>query len=142
VIVDLKTGGIPSASHAEENPQLLCYQFALAHDGIETVEAGSRSGGARLLYLRGKQKSIAAQSAEELEMDQPFTYKTLNQGPLTNTLDAEGNDPLEAMEQRIRDAAVGMAGGVFSAVVYTREERGEYDSRYESRIHIMKAVSS
>jgi RecB family exonuclease len=142
VIVDLKTGGIPSASHAEENPQLLCYQFALAHDGIETVEAGSRSGGARLLYLRGKQKSIAAQSAEELEMDQPFTYKTLNQGPLTNTLDAEGNDPLEAMEQRIREAAVGMAGGVFSAVVYTREERGEYDSRYESRIHIMKAVSS
>jgi hypothetical protein len=142
VIVDLKTGGLPSESNAEGHPQLLCYQFALANDGIENVDAGSTSGGARLLYLRGKQKSVAAQSVDERGIDAPYTFKTLNQAPLTHILDDEGNDPLEKMAQRIDDAAVGMAGSVFTAVVYTREERGEYDSRYESRLHIIKAVSS
>ena len=142
VIVDLKTGALPSGTHAEENAQLLCYQFALANDGIKKVAPGSTSGGARLLYLRGKQKSAAAQTAEEVGREQPFTYKTLNQSALTHERDDDGNDPVSAMAHRIEEAAIGMAGGTFTAVVYTREERGEYDSRYENRIHVIKAVSA
>lgn len=152
IIVDLKTGAVPSGTNAEEHAQLRCYQFALVHDGVEKIQSGSRSGGARLLYLRGKEKSASAQAAErELRADaatalgseeQPYTFKTLNQAALSHELDAEGVDPVVNMQERLEKAARGMAGSSFTFVVYTREERGEYDSKYESRIHVIKAVSA
>ncbi|GAB2816971.1 ATP-dependent DNA helicase [Alpinimonas psychrophila] len=152
VIVDLKTGAVPSGKNAEDHPQLLCYQFALVHDGVDNVEPGSSLGGARLLYLRGKEKTASAQATEreknpEVSADSasevpPYTYKTLNQSALTHELNVEGIDPIVNMEERIKKAATGMAGSSFTFVVYTREERGEYDSKYESRIHVVKAVSA
>lgn len=152
VIVDLKTGAVPSGTNAEDHAQLRCYQFALVNDGVENVEPGSPLGGARLLYLRGKEKTASAQATEreknpEVSADsageiQPYTYKTLNQSALTHEPDAEGIDPIVNMEERIKNAAAGMAGSSFTFVVYTREERGEYDSKYESRIHVVKAVSA
>jgi len=154
VIVDLKTGTVPSGTSAEDHAQLRCYQFALVNDGIDRVQAGSTSGGARLLYLRGKEKTASAQAVERSKnsqnsemakalegADQPYTYKVLNQAALSHDLDENGIDPISAMENRLEDAALGMAGGSFKAVVYTREARGEYDSKYESRIHVIKAVS-
>jgi superfamily I DNA/RNA helicase/RecB family exonuclease len=156
VIVDLKTGGLPGGTNAENHAQLLCYQFALVNEGVESVVSGGRTGGARLLYLRGKEKSAAAQGETPLG-NQPFTYKVLNQSPLRSEAEAEAEseagathegvdevtaNSLESVAKRIADAADGMAGQSFTAVVYTREERGQYDSRYESRIHVIKAVSA
>lgn len=143
VIVDLKTGAVPSGTNADDHAQLRCYQFALVNDGIDDVESGSRSGGARLLYLRGKEKTASAQAVDQTQSaEQPYTYKVLNQSPLNHEPGDNGIDPIVEMEARLEEAALGMAGGSFTAVVYTREERGEYDSKYESRIHVIKAVSA
>jgi superfamily I DNA/RNA helicase/RecB family exonuclease len=152
VVVDLKTGAVPSRTNAEDHAQLQCYQFALVHDGVEGIAPGGGSGGARLLYLRGKEKTAAAQASEQVREpdvfldaasnEPPYTYKILNQGALSHELNAEGIDPIVTMQERIEVAAAGMAGGSFTFVVYTREERGEYDSKYESRIHTIRAVSA
>ncbi|MBK5237767.1 MAG: ATP-dependent helicase [Actinomycetales bacterium] len=151
VIVDLKTGAVPSGTNAEDHAQLRCYQFALVNDGVEKVEPGPTSGGARLLYLRGKEKTASAQASEREQnpdagalttAEQPYTYKILNQAALSHDLNSEGIDPIVSMQERIEKAALGMAGSSFTFVVYTREERGEYDSKYESRIHVIKAVSA
>jgi hypothetical protein len=35
-----------------------------------------------------------------------------------------------------------MSGSSFTAVIFTREERGEFDSTYAKRIHTVSAVSA
>jgi hypothetical protein len=53
-----------------------------------------------------------------------------------------GGAAQEAIEQRVAQAAEGMAGSAFTAVIFTREERGEFDSTYAKRIHTVSAVSA
>ncbi|MGN6427069.1 MAG: ATP-dependent helicase [Leifsonia sp.] len=119
VIVDLKTGrSVPSAAEAASHAQLGAYQLALEHGAIES--AGELpSGGAKLLFVA---KGVRGKAYREVAQDR---------------VDAEG---LERLKARVADAAAGMAGAEFAAVV----DLGDRDphAKYEYRIHLVPAVSA
>lgn len=135
-IIDLKTSKRPiSKDDAAEHIQLACYQFALVNDEFAHVEGMPEkpvSAGATLLYLNK-------------EMGDQFGYQTRVQNPFERE-DSSVNpgDPLspKSMRTLIEEAVESMAGSVFTAIVYTREEIGEYDSSWEKRIHVIQAVSA
>lgn len=137
-IADLKTGRVAkSAQETADNAQLYCYQLALVRDAIVAdpssegsspsviVAEGAESGGATLVYV----------DAKLVPDSQSFVIRT--QPPMTR-----GGATQEEVERHIVEAAAGMAGDTFEAVVFTREERNEFGSRYLRRIHTVKAVSS
>jgi len=135
-IIDLKTSKRPiSKDDAAEHIQLACYQFALVNDEFAHVEGMPDtpvSAGATLLYLNK-------------EMGDDFGYQTRVQNPFEREdSSVQTGDPLTpgAMRTLIEEAVESMAGSIFTAIVYTREEIGEYDSSWEKRIHVIQAVSA
>jgi RecB family exonuclease len=144
-IVDLKTGRTKMTDDdVAENLQLECYQLALVRDEIrqtvqadaesdeprpfgDLVAAGAESGGAGILMVDDKAVT-KTRAGEVIEVLQP---------PIER-----GGAAQEAIEQRVAQAAEGMAGSTFTAVIFTREERGEFDSTYAKRIHTVSAVSA
>jgi RecB family exonuclease len=144
-IVDLKTGRMKmSEDDVAENLQLECYQLALVRDEIrvtvdtdpesseprpigDQVAPGAESGGAGILMVDDKAVK-KTRAGEILEVLQPAIER--------------GGAAQEAIEQRVAQAAEGMSGSSFTAVIFTREERGEFDSTYAKRIHTVSAVSA
>ncbi|MFI5059880.1 MAG: ATP-dependent helicase [Actinomycetales bacterium] len=121
VIVDLKTGKtVPPAAKVAQHAQLGAYQLALEHGAIAQAEdAQLPSGGAKLLFVSAGVKGK--------------TYREATQ----ERLDEEG---LEALRERVAEAADGMAANTFLAVV-NLEERDPH-AQYEYRIHLVPAVSA
>lgn len=144
-IVDLKTGRMKmTEDDVSENVQLECYQLALVRDEIRvTVDADPESNEPRPL---GDQVAPGAESggAGILMVDDKAVKKT-RAGEILEVLQPaieRDGAAQEAIEQRVAQAAEGMAGGSFTAVIFTREERGEFDSTYAKRIHTVSAVSA
>jgi superfamily I DNA/RNA helicase/RecB family exonuclease len=144
-IVDLKTGRMKmSEDDVAENLQLECYQLALVRDEIrETVDSDSESNEPRPI---GDQVAAGAESggAGILMVDDKAVKKT-RAGEILEVLQPaieRGGAAQEAIEQRVAQAAEGMSGSSFTAVIFTREERGEFDSTYAKRIHTVSAVSA
>jgi RecB family exonuclease len=122
VIADLKTGSAASFKVKElpQNGQLTCYQLAVNVNAIEGVPPDAQSGGAKLIFA-------AAPNAKT---------------PYTERRQAAGNQEFfDAAIERLRKAARGMAGSSFTGRVFESEEQGEFSSRYEYRIHLVKAVT-
>ena len=122
VIADLKTGSAASfkVKDLPQNGQLTCYQLGVKVNAIEGVPADAPSGGAKLIF-------VAESNAKTL---------------YTERLQAAGNEEFfDAAVERLRKAARGMAGKSFTGRVFESEERGEFSSRYEYRIHLVKAVT-
>jgi RecB family exonuclease len=144
-IVDLKTGRIKmTEDDVAENLQLECYQLALVRDEIrQTIEVDPESDAPRPL---GDQIAPGAESggAGILMVDDKAVTKT-RAGEVSEVLQPpieRGGAAQEAIERRVAQAAEGMAGSAFTAVIFTREERGEFDSTYAKRIHTVSAVSA
>jgi RecB family exonuclease len=144
-IVDLKTGRMKmTEDDVAENLQLECYQLALVRDEIrETVDADPESSEPRPI---GNQVAPGAESggAGILMVDDKAVKKT-RAGEILEVLQPaieRGGAAQEAIEQRVAQAAEGMSGSSFTAVIFTREERGEFDSTYAKRIHTVSAVSA
>lgn len=122
VIADLKTGSAASFKVKElhQNGQLTCYQLAVRAQAIDGVPADVPSGGAKLIFA-------AASNATTL---------------YTERLQPAGDEAFfDAAVERLRKAARGMAGASFRGRVFQAEEQGEFSSRYEYRIHLVKAVT-
>ncbi len=132
-IVDLKTSKYAlSAKEGEEHLQLACYQFALVNGGFAEVTESTGAAGAKLLYLNKDKGDV-------------FTYREVTQ----TAFEPEGSDrdtgtPRSAAQMRelIQTAIEGMGGSTFSAVVFTREVKGEFDSAWSKRIHVIQAVTA
>jgi superfamily I DNA/RNA helicase/RecB family exonuclease len=121
VIVDLKTGKSNVAvKDIPQHGQLTCYQLAIHVGPVEGVPADAASGGAKLIFA-------ADATAKRL-------YTARSQ-------DAGTQEFFEAAIARILEAARGMAGKTFWGRLFESEERGEFASRYEYRIHLAKAVT-
>jgi RecB family exonuclease len=121
VIADLKTGkSYIKVSDLPMNGQLTCYQLAVHVNAIDGVPTDAPSGGAKLIF------------AAEPTAKRPYTERPQAAG------DAEF---FEKAEARIRAAARGMAGTAFVGRLFESEERGEFASRYEYRIHLVRAVT-
>ena len=144
-VIDLKTGAKKmTEDEVADNLQLECYQLALVRDEIrETVEhdsesetpapqgeliaPGATSGGAGILMV--DEKAVKKSRAGEIiEIVQAAIER--------------GGAAQEAIEAKVAAAAEGMSGSSFTAVIFTREERGEFDSTYAKRIHTVSAVSA
>ena len=124
VIVDLKTGRpITSPAAIAAHPQLGAYQLAYAEGKFDEplAEHGEHaSGGAKLLYVR---EGIGDKR-----------YRDGHQA----TLDADG---LEAVRERIRQAATLIAAAEFEGLVEL-EQYGGYGATPRLRLHRVRAVSS
>jgi len=124
VIVDLKTGRpITSPGQIAAHPQLGAYQLAYAEGKFDEplAEHGSHvPGGAKLLYVR---EGIGGKR-----------YRDGHQA----TLDA---DALEAVRERIRQAATLIAAAEFEGLVEL-EQYGGYGATPRLRLHRVRAVSS
>ncbi len=132
-IVDLKTSKYPvSKKEGEEHLQLACYQFALVNGGFAEVTDSTASSGAKLLYLNKDSGDV-------------FTYDEIVQTAFEpEDSERETVAPRSAAQMRelIAKAIQGMGGSEFSAVVYTREVKGEFDSGWSKRIHVIQAVTA
>ncbi len=121
VIVDLKTGKSNVAvKDLPQHGQLTCYQLAIHVGPVDGVSAEAVSGGAKLIFA-------ADATAKRL-----YTVRSQEAGT---------PEFFEAAIARIHDAARGMAGSTFLGRLFESEERGEFASRYEYRIHLAKAVT-
>jgi RecB family exonuclease len=124
VIVDLKTGRpITSAATIAAHPQLGAYQLAYAEGKFDEAlaEHGEHApGGAKLLYVR--------------EGKDGRRYRDGHQA----TLDV---DALEAVRQRIRQAAVLIAAAEFEGRLEL-EQYGGFGTTPRLRLHRVRAVSS
>jgi superfamily I DNA/RNA helicase/RecB family exonuclease len=121
VIVDLKTGKSNVAvKDLPQHGQLTCYQLAIHIGPVEGVSADATSGGAKLVFA-------ADATAKRL-----YTARSQEAGT---------EEFFEAAIARIHEAARGMAGNTFLGRLFESEERGEFASRYEYRIHLAKAVT-
>ena len=121
VIADLKTGKSKVAvKDLPQNGQLTCYQLAVDVGALPDVPAEATSGGAKLIF-------IAESTARKL-----YTERPQNPG---------NSEFFETARERIRSAARGMSGKSFIGRLFESEERGEFASRYEYRIHLVTAVT-
>ena len=124
VIVDLKTGRpITSVTTIAAHPQLGAYQLAYAEGKFDEplAEHGEHApGGAKLLYVR--------------EGKDGRRYRDGHQA----TLDAEA---LEAVRERIRQAAVLIAASEFEGLLEL-EQYGGFGTTPRLRLHRVRAVSS
>lgn len=127
VIVDFKTGKKkPETNEVPTFAQLACYQLAL-NEGVlkdsagEPIPGSTPNGGAKLIFVtdgvRGK------------------LYREIEQQPYA---EAE----FETLRTRLDEAAQGMAGTKFQLKVAIKEDRNDFFTRYEYRIHSVPAVSS
>ncbi|MET0303777.1 MAG: PD-(D/E)XK nuclease family protein [Microbacteriaceae bacterium] len=100
VIVDLKTGSpVTSQARIDEHPQLGAYQLAYAEGLLDEALSGAgehHAGGAKLLFVKSGKGGRLYREGEQA------------------ALDAEG---LEAVRERIRQAAAGMAAAEFEGLV-------------------------
>ena len=70
-VVDLKTGRrAPKQEESEENPQLGSYQLAVDSGAFEGLPEGTRSAGARLVFVGDVNKGYAERSQPALEPDE------------------------------------------------------------------------
>ena len=70
-VVDLKTGRrAPKAEESQENPQLGSYQLAVDSGAFEGLPAGTRSAGARLVFVGDVNKGYAERRQPALEPDE------------------------------------------------------------------------
>jgi superfamily I DNA/RNA helicase/RecB family exonuclease len=70
-VVDLKTGRrAPKEVESEENPQLGSYQLAVDAGALDGLPAGTRSSGARLVFLGDVNKGYAERHQGQLEADE------------------------------------------------------------------------
>jgi superfamily I DNA/RNA helicase/RecB family exonuclease len=124
VIVDLKTGRpITSGATIAAHPQLGAYQLAYAEgkfDGALAEHGEHAPGGAKLLYVR--------------EGKDGRRYRDGHQA----SLDA---DALEAVRERIRQAAVLIAAAEFEGKLEL-EQYGGFGTTPRLRLHRVRAVSS
>ncbi len=121
VIVDLKTGKSNVAvKDLPHHGQLTCYQLAIHIGPVDGVPAEASSGGAKLIF------------AADATAKRPYTERAQAAGT---------PEFFEAAIERIHEAARGMAGRTFLGRLFEAEERGEFASRYEYRIHLAKAVT-
>ncbi|MEO6532727.1 MAG: ATP-dependent DNA helicase [Pseudolysinimonas sp.] len=124
VIVDLKTGRpITSPAAIAAHPQLGAYQLAYAEGKFDeplATHGAHASGGAKLLYVR--------------EGKDGRRYRDGHQA----TLDA---DALEAVRERIRQAAVLIAAAEFEGRLEL-EQYGGFGTTPRLRLHRVRAVSS
>lgn len=134
-VIDLKTGSSkPAKRDMNQHIQLACYQFALHEGGFVEVPGVGESplvGGASLIFLN----KVAGEE---------FTYDRFRQGAMPvepNAVTPEDVFSVHQMRDMIAEAVEGMAGDTFTAIIYTREERGAYDSTWSKRIHLIQAVS-
>lgn len=96
VAIDFKTTRTPpAAAQVAENPQLGAYQLAVERGAFDDVAPGASSGGARLVQLGTKNKSVKIQDQAAL---------------------SASDDPGWA-EQLVAEAARGMGGVQFVAVI-------------------------
>ena len=73
-VVDLKTGRrAPRAEESEQNPQLGSYQLAVDSGVFEGLPAGTRSAGARLVFVGDVNKGYAERRQHALEPDETGT---------------------------------------------------------------------
>ena len=123
-VLDLKTGRTPpSKAGAEEHVQLQAYQLGVALDAFELAEGtlppGTRSGGARLLYVHPD----ATKRADYVErVQQPISEETMS-----------------LLRQRVVDIAGVMAAGEFTARV--EHHCSDPHRPGDCRLHIIPAVS-
>jgi RecB family exonuclease len=84
-VVDLKTGKrTPSATKAEENPQLGSYQLAVAEGAFDGLADGTRSAGAQLVYVAlGRSATVRRQSALAVAEDGSSWARTMVDGVAT-----------------------------------------------------------
>jgi superfamily I DNA/RNA helicase/RecB family exonuclease len=148
-VVDLKSSKNPkSGPEVKKDLQLACYQYALVNGGFKIVngKVAERnrddesdvppyepqvSGGASLLFLNN------------VDSKGVYSAKSLPQSPLPPAAPTGSSElSLEGMREMLELAVTGMASGVYSATVYTREVDGEYNSSWSTRIHTVRAVSS
>lgn len=124
VIVDLKTGRpITNASLIAAHPQLGAYQLAYAEGKFDEplADHGDHApGGAKLLYVR--------------EGKDGRRYRDGHQAPL-------GAEGLEAVRERIRQAAVLIAAAEFEGRLEL-EQYGGFGTIPRLRLHRVRAVSS
>ncbi len=70
-VVDLKTGRrAPRAEESEQNPQLGSYQLAVDAGAFEGLPVGTRSAGARLVFVGDVNKGYAERHQQALEPDE------------------------------------------------------------------------
>lgn len=132
-IIDLKTGkSMVSAKDAPKHIQLACYQYAVQAGALtETLGAEAQLSGAKLLFLVNTTV-------------QPEKYTLREQGPLPAKGDSEVTKirSIQEMADMLENAVTHMGGGEYTAIVYSREERGQYDSRWSKRIHVIQGVTA
>lgn len=127
VIVDFKTGKKrPEGKEVPTFAQLACYQLAL-HEGAladkdeNPIPGSTPNGGAKLIFVtdgvRGK------------------LYRSVDQDPYSD-------EEFATLRTRLDEAAEGMAGTQFQLQVAIKEDRNDYFTRYEYRIHSVPAVSA
>jgi RecB family exonuclease len=81
-VVDLKTGKrAPSATKAEENPQLASYQLAVTEGAFDGLPDGTRSAGAQLVFVAlGKGATVRRQPALTVAEDGSSWARTMVDG--------------------------------------------------------------
>jgi RecB family exonuclease len=131
-IIDLKTGkSMVGPKDAPKHIQLACYQFAARAGALTHLGDQPALGGAKLLFLVNTTV-------------QPEKYTLREQGPLPSEGNSEvtGIRSIEEMASMLEKAVSEMGGGSYTAIVYSREEIGQYDSRWSKRIHVIQGVSA
>lgn len=131
-IIDLKTSKYPlSDKETPKHIQLACYQFAARAGALSDVADGSKFGGAKLLFLVNTTVK-------------PEKYTVREQGPLPveGNSDVSGIRSINEIGEMLQKAVSEMGGGSYTAIVYSREEIGQYDSRWNKRIHVIQGVSA
>jgi RecB family exonuclease len=131
-IIDLKTGKYPvSDKETPKHIQLAAYQFAARAGALSDVGGGAEFAGAKLLFLVNATVK-------------PEKYTVREQGPLPAQGSSEqlGIRSIEEMARMLEKAVSEMGGGSYTAIVYSREETGQYDSRWNKRIHVIQGVSA
>lgn len=127
VIVDFKTGKKrPETNEVPTFAQLACYQLALNEGALKDkdgnpIPGSTPNGGAKLIFVtdgvRGK------------------LYRPVEQAPYSE-------EEFATLRARLDHAAEGMAGTQFQLKVAIKEDRNDFFTRYEYRIHSVPAVSS
>ena len=144
-VVDLKTSKYPQGdTYATTNLQLASYQYALLNGGFNIVdgkavetdgwaEPGSGtphpSAGAILLYLSDGKKG------------EP-NYKRATQPVMESAGTPEKGHSAETFVALLEQAVIGMASGRYRAKVFARAQKGNSDTGWNRRIHLIPVVTT
>lgn len=131
-IIDLKTGKYTvSEKDTPKHIQLACYQFAARAGALAEIGDGDEFGGAKLLFL-----------VNTTVKPEKYTVRQQGSLPAEGNSEASGIRSIEEIGEMLQKAASQMGGGSYTAIVYSREEIGQYDSRWNKRIHVIQGVSA